>query len=162
MIVFVLGLPGSGKSYFASRLADRLGADYVNSDRLRKALFPKRTYSKAEKEAVYKAMLKKMEEATAQNKSLVLDATFHKQATREMFLKNAQQDVFFIEVWAKENIIKERLKKPRPYSEADFEVHQLIRRQWEPLETRHLRLESTNDNIQEMLDNAVQHLNYDH
>jgi predicted kinase len=160
-MVIVFGLPGSGKSYFAQRLAKMLGADYVNSDRVRKELFPIRTYSEEEKSKVYEAMLNKMEEAIAKGKKLVLDATFYKKATRKLFMDKATDNLFFIEVWANENIIKERLKKSRPYSEADFEVHTLIRQQCEPLEVPHLKLESTNENINDMLQKATQYLKYD-
>ncbi len=163
MIIIVFGLPGSGKSYFASRLAQMLDANYVNSDMLRKELFPDRTYSDAEKGKVYDAMLQKMEDVLAQSKDLVLDATFHKNATRNRFkdgLKGKEQ-LFFIEIQAEENTVKERLKKSRPYSEADFEVHQLIRQQWEPLQIPHLTLASTNDNIDSMLQEAAQYLNHE-
>ena len=163
MIVIVLGLPGSGKSYFASRLAQMLGADYVNSDRLRKELFPKRTYSAEETSKVYGAMFKTMEEAIAHSKNLVLDATFHKNAMRKQLKDSTKgkEQLFFIEVQANENTIKERLKKSRPFSEADFKVHQLIRQQWEPLQIPHLTLESTNDNIDSMLQEAAQYLNHE-
>ena len=160
-IVIVFGLPGSGKSYFASRLAEMLGADYVNSDRLRKELIPIRTYSEEEKDKVYDAMLKKMEEAIAQGKNLVLDATFNKNETRKVFMKKARGNLFFVEVYANEHIIIERLKKSRPYSDADFKIHKLVRQQWEPMEAPHLTLESTNENINAMLQRAVQYLNYD-
>ena len=57
MVIIVCGLPGSGKSYFAERLAKKIDADYVNSDRLRKELFPSRTYSDREKATVYWRMV---------------------------------------------------------------------------------------------------------
>lgn len=38
----MLGLPGSGKSYFASRLADEVGALCLNSDEMRLAIFKSR------------------------------------------------------------------------------------------------------------------------
>ena len=38
MVVIVFGLPGSGKSYFASRLAGIISADYINSDRVRREI----------------------------------------------------------------------------------------------------------------------------
>lgn len=161
MNVFVFGLPGSGKSYFAERLAKSLDAEYVNSDRLRKELFPKRTYSNIEKSKVYNMMLQKTQEANGQKKNMVLDATFHKKESREPFTKNIKGKVHFIEVWADEHIIKERLKKGRPYSEADFKVHQLIRKEWEPMKKKHLRLESTNDNITVMLEKAFEYLKHD-
>lgn len=161
MVVLVLGLPGSGKSYFGSRLAEMIHADYVNSDRLRKELFSKRTYSDLEKTKVYNAMLGKMEMALAKKKNVVVDATFHKKETRELFKRKGEVRIYFIKVWADKNITIERLKKSRPYSEADFEVYQMIRKQWEPLKEPCLVLESTNENIDDMLQKAVQYLKDD-
>lgn len=157
-IILVCGLPGSGKSFFASRLAEKLGADYVNSDRVRKQLFPKRTYSEREKTTVYRALLIKMEEAINQQNDLVLDATFHTSSARKPFLSKADNDIFIIEVQANEGIIKERLKKDRPYSEADFGVYELIKKKWEPLAPPYLILQSTNDNIDLMLQKALEYL----
>ncbi len=159
MIVIVFGLPGSGKSYFASRLAELINAEYLNSDRLRKEMFQHRTYSDKEKESVYNKMLEKMQSATAQKKSLVLDATFHKRETRKLFIDKIKEgDIYFIEVWADETITKERLKQSRPDSEADFEVYKLIKQSWEPLGKLHLLLKSTNKNIDNMLQKAAQYL----
>ncbi|WP_052699084.1 AAA family ATPase [Flagellimonas lutaonensis] len=161
MIIIVLGLPGSGKSYFAERLAKTIPAEYINSDRLRKELLPQRTYSEAEKAIVYEAMLEKMEEAIAQKKNVVLDATFHKKETRDLFLQKVSEKVFFIEVRADEKIIRERLKRNRPYSEADFGVYETIEKQWEPLTRPHLTVQSTNDNIDDMLQKAMEYLKDD-
>ena len=156
MVVIVFGLPGSGKSYFAIRLAKIIKADYINSDQVRRDIFAKRTYSKEEKELVYNAMLSKMKESLHSNRNVVLDATFHKKETRKQFVDeiNGKGVGYFIEVRADENIIRERLQKERPYSEADFKIYQLISKQNEPLEEPHLLLESTNDNIDEMLRKA--------
>ncbi len=161
MIVLVLGLPGSGKSFFAKRLAERLNAEYENSDRLRKELFPKRTYSKSEKTKVYEILLNKMEEAIDTNMDLVLDATFHNKKTREPFIAKSKGEIFFIEIQADETVTKERLKRDRPYSEADIDVYGSIKRQWEPVERHHLTIQSTNDNIDEMLQKALQYLKDD-
>ncbi len=160
MIVIVFGLPGSGKSYFASKLARMIRADYVNSDKVRKELFEKRTYSAEEKKAVYDKMLDQTKEAVRQNRPLVLDATFHKSEIRHAFAEVAQgkTDILFIEVRADEKIIRERLKRERPYSEADFEVYKLIHRQNEPLGEPHLILQSTNENIDDMLQKAGEYL----
>jgi len=160
-IILVCGLPGSGKSFFASRLAEKLGAEYVNSDRVRRQLFPERSYSEIEKATVYGALLGKMEEAINKKSHLVLDATFHKSSTRKPFLSKANDNIFFIEVQADEAIIKERLKKDRPYSEADYRVYELIKKEWEPLAPPYLILQSTNDNIDLMLQKALQYLKND-
>jgi predicted kinase len=160
MIVIVFGLPGSGKSYFAFKLAKMINAGYVNSDRLRKEMFEKRTYTEREKEAVYNAMLEKMKESIKQNRNLVLDATFHKSKTRKPFIEETEgkESICFIEVRADENTVRERLKKDRPDSEADFEVYKFIKQDYEPLNTEHLLLESTDENIDSMLQKAAAYL----
>jgi predicted kinase len=105
-------------------------------------------------------MLAKMKEAVQQNRNIVLDATFHKKETRELFIREMEGKggLFFIEVQADEKVIRERLKKERPYSDADFEVHQLIGKKNEPLQEPHLTLQSTDENIDEMLQKATGYL----
>lgn len=161
MTIIVFGLPGSGKSYFASRFAKVINAEYVNSDRLRKEMFKERVYSDEEKKSVYDKMLQMMKEFAKQNMNVILDGTFHKKDTRNMFIEEMKDKggIRFIEIRADEDSIRERLKKPRPDSEADYEVYKLISLQQEPLDEPHLILTSTNDNIDEMIKKAVQYLN---
>jgi predicted kinase len=130
MMIIVFGLPGSGKSYFASRLADKINADYINSDKLRRMMIDKRTYTANEKLAVYDEMLKQALEAGKKRTNIVLDATFYKNAIRKIFIGGVENgaDIRFIEVRADESLIRERLKKPREYSEADFEVYKKIKK----------------------------------
>jgi predicted kinase len=160
VVIIVFGLPGTGKTYFASKLAEQINAEYVNSDRLRKELFPKRTYSDREKEIVYKAILEKTKRSIDENKDVVLDATFYRNDVRKMLIREIQNksEIFFIEIIADENVIRQRLRKERPHSEADFEVYKLIQRQWEPLGEPHLVLNSTGDNIHQMLEKTMDHL----
>jgi predicted kinase len=160
MIIIVFGLPGSGKSFFASRLAAMLESEYINSDKVRRKLFSKRSYSPHEKLSVYNAMLEQMNEIINKKKDVVLDATFYKNTIRKRFIKNAckKNRIFFIEVKATKFLIKERLKKPRKDSEADFAVHEKIKLSWEPLPDPHLILHATNENIADMLDKAKDYL----
>lgn len=160
MIILVFGLPGSGKSFFAAHLAKRLNAEYFNSDRLRKKMFDKRTYTNEEKEMVYDEMLLRMKDAVKKGKNVVLDATFYKSTIRKKFIEEAKNidNIIFIEVQADESMIKERLQRPREDSEADFEVYKKIKKEWEPLSEVHLILESTNDNIGEMLETTSNYL----
>ncbi|MCM4161582.1 ATP-binding protein [Antarcticibacterium flavum] len=161
MVILVIGLPGSGKSFFAERLAQKIGADYYNSDRLRKEIFFERTYSDSEKEKVYNALLKKMKEATNKGKDVVVDATFYKDKFRKLFTTNGGERIAFIKVWANEKLTKDRIQKKRKFSEADFDVYKLLKRQWEPVKQPHLILESTNENIDAMLQKAEDYLKDD-
>jgi predicted kinase len=160
MIVVVTGLPGSGKSFFASRLATAIHAEYISSDRLRKKMIERRTYSTEEKELVYAEMLKQVRKAVKQNKSLVLDATFYKTQTRNKFTEEIKDagTIVIVEIIADEALIKERMKTPREDSEADFTVYKVIQQQWEPIREQHLILQSTNDNIESMLKTAINYL----
>jgi len=155
-IILVFGLPGSGKSFFASRLAIELKCAYVNSDQVRLRMFSERTYTEVEKEKVYAEMLSTAHKAHQEKNDLVIDATFYKQAFREPYLKIPNH--FFIEITAADQIIKERLARPRVFSEADYSVYQKIRNEWEPFHEYHLVMESTQTNINEMLSKAKQYL----
>ena len=108
IVVIVFGLPGTGKSYFASKLAGRTNAEYISSDRLRKELFPERTYSDKEKETVYQEMLDKTKMALNENTNVVLDATFYKNDVRNRLLEEIKNkaEIFFIEIRATEDINK--------------------------------------------------------
>lgn len=161
MIVLVFGLPGSGKSYFSSRLAKKINAEYLISDIIRKELFPVRNYSESEKSEVYKALLKQAQEAGNRGRDVVIDATFYTNKIRVQFISNCVGKVNLIEVWADEKIIRDRLKTERPYSEADFKIYNLIKQHWEPCNLPHLKLKSTNDNINVMLERALNYLRDD-
>lgn len=133
-------------------------ADYINSDRVRKEMFVNRTYSENEKLFVYDKMLPEVRQAIEQNKALVLDATFYKDAIRKKFMKEAGNNILFIEVKADEPVIKERLKQKRVNSEADFSVYKIIQSQFEPMKEPHLILHSTDDNITDMINKAMNYL----
>lgn len=158
--VVVFGLPGSGKSYFAARLAQVIHASYISSDELRMQVHTERTYTEKEKLSIYNTMLLKMQEGAGNGENVVLDATFFKQGIRQMFI-NAVPDsspIIFIEVQANEPLTRKRLSYKRPYSDADFEVYEKVKAAWEPMTDPHLILQSTDDNINEMLQEATDYI----
>jgi len=163
MIIIVMGLPGSGKSYFASRLAALLGADYINSDRVRTEIFSRASYSLKEKLMVYEEMLARAVRAVHEDRHVVLDATFYTNDVRTLF-STALQDLdklSFIEVVADHRLIRERLRTEREDSDANYGVYMEIKEEWEPFSNPHLVLMSANDNIDNMLDEAVNYLQED-
>ena len=160
MVVLVIGLPGSGKSFFAARLAELTGAVYINSDRIRKELNV--SYRIEEKLMVYDEMLRQAEKAVTEDRHVVLDATFYTRDIRDRFAEALQEidELVFIEVMADEELIRERLKRPREDSDANFEVYREIKEEWVPLQDEHLVLRSTDENIDSMLDQAVEYLQH--
>lgn len=160
MVVIVFGLPGSGKSFFAFRLASLIDAVYINSDQVRKKMLVQKTYTAGEKLLVYDRMADEMKKAMLEGKNVVLDATFYKDSIRTKFIEATENSggVTFIEMKAGEELIKERLKLPRDDSDADYKVYKIIEAEWEPLADQHLILHSTNSNIDELLEKAMKYL----
>lgn len=87
-LVLVGGLPATGKSTVAAALAERVGADLVSSDRVRRHLFAadraaapapgyrSARYSPAATDRVYTALLDRAGELLARGRSVVLDASW--------------------------------------------------------------------------------------
>lgn len=157
MIIIVFGLPGSGKSYFTERLAARLGVDYLDSDVIRREMFSQRNYSEEETAAVYERLLEEALAAVKSQKSIIIAASFNKSRTREQFM-HIDTSVRFIEIIADESLITRRIAKPRAVSEADINVYQEMKKHWHPFVGERLVLQSTNNNIESMLEKAVAYL----
>ena len=164
MVIIVFGLPGSGKSIFAERLASMLHASYISSDKIRKDMYTHPSYTAEEKHTVYKVMLDKMRVSMEENRNVILDGTFYSNEIRSRFIEATagKIDLFFIEVTAEESVVRARLASQREFSDADLQVYMHINKLWEPLDEPHLMLRSDNSNLNELLEaaKAYYHLSY--
>jgi predicted kinase len=124
-------------------------------------MFTFRTYTYDEKEAVYSEMLRQAEKHVQENQDVIIDATFYKQQLRNEFRQalETMSKVNFIEIIADEKLLKQRLNKSRRFSEADYGVYLKIKSLWEPLAEDHLLIESTENNINTMLEQSLRYLN---
>lgn len=159
MVIIVFGLPGSGKTYFARTLANALKASYINSDAIRDKFTPPLKYSREQKNIVYDMILNRMLTTIHEGKTVVIDATFYKEDLRRRFTSYVQEPgmLHFIEIVADELLIKNRLSK-RQDSHADFNVYKLIQADWDTAIFPHLTIQSTDDNINEMISKALEYL----
>lgn len=73
VVVALIGLPGAGKSVVARALEDQLGLRRVCRDAIRYAMFPRCSYSFAEKRAAFRSMLLALEINCILGESTVLD-----------------------------------------------------------------------------------------
>lgn len=153
MLILISGLPGTGKTTLAKAYAVRYGALHLNSDLIRRELGLMGHYSPEDKKRVYDALLEFAHRALQTGREVVVDSTFYKEAIREPFRRVAAEcaaRLFWVEVRAGEQTIRERLQTPRPDSEADFAVFEKIRNEYEPLQEPHLVLWSDKMPLDEM------------
>ena len=73
VVVALIGLPGAAKSVVARALEDQLGLRRVDRDTIRHAMFPKCSYSFAEKRAAFRSMLLALEINCMLGASSVID-----------------------------------------------------------------------------------------
>jgi protein-L-isoaspartate(D-aspartate) O-methyltransferase len=87
--IWITGLPGSGKSAIARVVAARLGAEgqdvmVLELDAIRREITPAPTYSDAEREAVYRALVYIGACLVQAGVPVIFDATAHRRAWRDL------------------------------------------------------------------------------
>lgn len=160
-MIMVMGLPGSGKSYFATRLAKHISAVHLQSDIVRKSMHLEGNYTLEDKTAVYVEMCKQAEALLEKGESVVVDATFHLDTFRKIFFSmssNYNTQVVTILVEADENLVKKRLKRSRQHSEADYTTYIQLKKEFDPVLHPFLHLISTDANIDSMIHMVINYL----
>ena len=161
MLIIVLGLPGTGKTYFAQQLAERIAIPHFNTDQVRDELNLKGHYDGAAKQQVYDQLFQKALDAFEAHSAVIIDATFSQKHHREQIKKLTErkgQPLYFIKMTADEATIRQRVAQSRKDSEADFSVYQQVKQAFHPLEEPHLTLNSSQQSAEEMVVQVLSHL----
>ncbi|MCB9315183.1 MAG: AAA family ATPase [Lewinellaceae bacterium] len=161
MLILISGLPGSGKSTLAKAYVARFGGVHINSDLIRNELGLRGKYAPGDKEKVYVAMLGKVKNVLSAGGNAVVDSTFYKKNIRAPFEELAAGNgvsVVRIQVQADEAVIRQRLQKKRPDSEADFAVYEKIRDAYEPWEAQVLVVRSDTDSLDTQIEKIDQYI----
>ena len=143
MILIFFGLPATGKTYLSEKAAKEFNAAHLNTDIIRKKINLQGKYDEHSKQVVYDFMLNEMVQYAQKDQHVIVDGTFQKERNRNQYIMKARelkQELYFIELRAKEETIRERMKSDRNHSEADFNVYQNIKRSFEYMREPHLIL----------------------
>lgn len=161
VLVLVGGLPGTGKSYFCRKLAERVPFLVLESDALRKVLFPEPTYSAAESARLFRAIHLLVGRLLKKGIPVILDATSLSERFREPLYSIADRaGARLIVVWveAPPDIVQERLTHAelgaRGKSEAGWEVYQKMKPSVERIRRKHYTVDTSKD-ITPVLDKIV-------
>lgn len=162
-LILVSGLPGTGKSYFSRRLGERLPSVIVESDALRKVLFPSPSYSPAEHNRVFQACHLLVEELLKEGLPVIVDATNLVERHREHLYHIADRlrvKLIIIRVEAPQGTVRQRLqgrlegRDGEDRSDADWQVYQKMRPRAERIRRNHFAVDTSRD-IGPVLDKIV-------
>lgn len=160
-LVVISGLPGTGKSYFGQRLARRWPFVVLESDALRRTLYPSPDYSPQESWRLFKAVHLLIERLLEKGVSVILDATNLAERHREYLYSIAERrDVrlVLVRVEAPPEVVRQRLKArvetAQANSEADWGVYRKMRPSLERISRKHYAVDTSRD-ITPVLDKII-------
>lgn len=147
ILLLFCGLPGTGKSRISRMFSEATGAERISSDSIRMNLLEKRTYSREEKEMVYKKMAESAGGLLSSGKNVTADATFYLEEDRSMMRKVAEEtgsDFFIVRCVAPDEVVRKRMEKKRSdHSEADYKVYLKVKKQFQDIKGEHLCIDTT-------------------
>ena len=162
-LIIVSGLPGTGKSYFSRKLAERLPSVIVESDALRKRLFPSPTYSAEESHRLFCACHRLIEEFLDSGIPVILDATNLVEHHREPLYRIAQRlqaRLILVQVEAPRELVRERLQgraegvNHEDKSDAGWSIYQRMRTRVERISRNYFAVDTSRD-ITPVIDKVV-------
>lgn len=162
-VIMLSGLPGTGKSYLARRLSDRLRAPVIETDFVRKTLFPQPSYSADESAIVHWVSRLLMRKLLARGVPVILDATNLIERQREMVYHVAEQAgarLVIVQTVAPEEVVRARLERrltqrdPGDISDATWSVYRRMAERQEPIRRPHLTV-NTSEDLESAIDKIV-------
>lgn len=166
LLLLTTGLTASGKSTVAQAIATALDLALYSSDRVRKEMagvtpetsrrsaYGAGLYSAAATQQTYDALADLARQALLRGDSVILDASFAKQAERQRIAALAQEmnaQCCVVECWAPEESLRARLRErersPTSVSDAREEILSQFQHDYEPMPAGegacHVRLDTT-------------------
>lgn len=167
-LIVVSGLPGTGKSYFCRKLAERLPFVILESDALRKTLFPSPTYSLEESSRLFHSCYQLIEKLLKEGIPIIFDATNLTERYREYLYSIADRldaKLVLVRVEAPPQVVQERLKLRREVanlgdkSDADWSVYQKMKPTVQKIRRRHYAVDTSRD-ITPVVDKIVREVGW--
>jgi predicted kinase len=153
-LIVVSGLPGTGKSFFCRKLAEKSPFLILASDTLRKILFPSPQYNNIENKRLFSACHALIEELLSEGMPVIFDATNLSEHHREYLYCAAERTgarLILVRVEAPAEVVRQRLlargraTMPQDNSEADWEVYNRMRPRREKIARNHFVVDTSQD-----------------
>lgn len=143
----VCGVPGVGKTTVAELVAQRLDAELLRTDVVRKELMPDPEYTDEETRRVYDELLGRARRTLAAGRNVVLDGTFHDADYRKRardITNRLDAEFTLLRIECESEVVRDRIEaRSGDASDADFEVHAEFRDIFEPISMDHVTVDNT-------------------
>ncbi len=157
ILLIITGLPATGKTTLARAYAERYGAVHLNSDQVRAELGLRGHYGPEAKQRVYEVLLARVHQALQARQDVVMDSVLPRETLRKPFRHVAAEcgaECRWVYLYLRDDTARQRLSRPRPDSEATYEVYEKLRDEWEDIAGPHLSLQADGATLDDLL-NAV-------
>jgi predicted kinase len=155
VLVMLTGLPGTGKSNLARQLAEVLPFAIVESDQVRKILFPQCEYTGEESQWVHRTCHALMDKLLMKGVRVIYDATNLHERHRELVYRLAdarEVKLIVVKVVSPEAVASQRLRNRRgdvkdddDVSDADVKVYRRMSRSVDPIRRNHVVVDTSRD-----------------
>jgi predicted kinase len=154
ILIVVSGLPGTGKSYLARRLTERLPFVIVETDFIRKTLFAQPTYSAEESGWVHRVGHALIDRLLRKGVRVIFDATNLVEFQREMLYHLADKagaKLIIVQTHAAEEVVRQRLERrhevrdPHDLSDADWRIYKRMAGRQQKIRRPHLIVDTSAD-----------------
>jgi predicted kinase len=168
MLIVMAGLPGTGKTALAERIAERLDAVLLNKDAIRARLFDVVEYNREQDDAVLATMYEQARSHIARGRAVIIDGRTFSRAyqLRDLFAAAAAmgESPWIIECIAANDVVKERLDRDaaagtHPAGNRNFALYQEVKRRADPLTVPRLTLDTGSLSLDDCLTRALVWLN---
>jgi len=165
-LIVISGLPGTGKSYFSRCMAERVPLAVVETDAMRKVLFPFPTHSGSENARLFKACHALVEDILGKGVPVLFDATNLIEYKRERLYNIAHKTnakLIIVSVEAPVYVVSERLRRREDgdggedNSTADISVYRRMVSSVEPIRRDNFAVDTSND-ITSVIDKIVREM----
>ncbi|MBC7868790.1 AAA family ATPase [Candidatus Saccharibacteria bacterium] len=113
-VIVMVGIPGSGKSFFAEHFADTFNAPLISDERLRDELFNKPTYNHDEQTIIRRVSDYMLDELYKTHRTFIYDGVAAARIERQEIAKKARAagyEALFVWVQTESSTAQSRVKK---------------------------------------------------
>jgi predicted kinase len=144
LIIVICGLPGTGKTFLSNKLSPFVNATVLSTDKLRKELFKKPTYTPWERTLIYDILFLLAKYLHSSGVNCILDGTFNMEKSRtevKELLNLTNDQIHIIECICPEDMIITRLLlRKDDYSDADVSIYLKMKKIYEPVRQKHISI----------------------